>query len=85
MLFDLHADPEERDDLAETDAAQEHIARLEAAHFRWARRHHNRTTKKAEDIDAIAHRKEPPGILIGYWDRAELLAADRDVPKHAVD
>ena len=75
MLFDLVADPLELTDLggspgAELDAVRQ---RMSDAIFRWARRHHNRITLTPERIESMLA-KEPPGILIGFWDEAEFEA-----------
>ncbi len=83
LLFDLRTDPGECIDRAEDPACADHLARLEEAHFRWARQHHTRTTKSAAEVDAMARNEETPGVMIGYWDRDALLAENRDVPKGA--
>jgi arylsulfatase A-like enzyme len=72
MLFDLETDPQELTDLGASDLS-EHVevrARMEAAISNWARQHHTRTTKTKDWIEAVAG-KEPPGVLIGFWDESE--------------
>ncbi|MFK7869178.1 MAG: alkaline phosphatase family protein [Roseobacter sp.] len=69
MLFDLEEDPQELNDLGGVagpalDAVR---ARMEAALFAWARRHHNRITVPPEHINAM-HGPEGGGIVIGVWD-----------------
>ncbi|NDV02427.1 alkaline phosphatase family protein [Pseudoroseicyclus tamaricis] len=75
MLFDLQTDPDELHDLG-ASRAPEHAAvraRMMVALGRWSRRHHNRITLSPEQIEAMTG-KEPPGILIGFWDEAEYEA-----------
>lgn len=84
LLFDLETDPDELCDLGGDPEYQSHIARLSAWHFEWSRRHHNRITKTAEDVELMAEKKEPPGILIGYWDRKELEEDGLDIPGHTI-
>ncbi|MGZ9811615.1 alkaline phosphatase family protein [Pseudoroseicyclus sp. H15] len=75
MLFDLQTDPDELEDLG-ASRAPEHAAvraRMMVALGRWSRRHHNRITLSPEQIEAMTG-KEPPGILIGFWDEAEYEA-----------
>ena len=69
MLFDLKEDPNELVDLGESMAKEhEAIRKLMAERiFEWARRHHNRTTRTYEQLEAVTD-AEPPGILIGVWD-----------------
>ena len=72
MLFDLENDPQELVDLGASEVS-EHVdvrARMEAEIARWSRQHHTRITKTPEWIEAVTG-KEPPGILIGFWDEAE--------------
>ena len=75
MLFDLEADPDELDDLGASPAPEhaEVRARLHEAIFAWARRHHSRIVLDPETIENMTG-KEPPGILIGFWDEAEFEA-----------
>ena len=81
MLFDIENDPDELHDLGaspdpEPTAARE---RLTQALFDWTRQHHSRITLPPERIEAMTGR-EPPGILIGFWDEADL--ADHGMPFH---
>ena len=85
MLFDLETDPDELTDLGGYSEHSDQVERLEALHFSWTRQHHSRTTRSAEAIEKMADAKEPPGILIAYWDRDELEADNRPMPSHAVD
>ena len=70
MLFDLERDPHELTDLGADPAYEQQRARLYDAIFTWARQHHNRITVSPERINTMAGR-EPPGILIGYWDEKD--------------
>jgi arylsulfatase A-like enzyme len=71
MLFDLEADPDEFLDFGADPKLEPVRQRLRDAIFRWACRHHNRTTLTPQQIDARAG-TEPPGILIGFWDEEEV-------------
>ncbi|WP_270731669.1 alkaline phosphatase family protein [Shimia sp. Alg240-R146] len=82
MLFDLQSDPDELSDLGNDPAYASQIERLGALHFEWARRHHNRITRTAEAVEAMADAREPPGILIGYKDRKELEDDGLSMPSH---
>lgn len=73
MLFDLENDPQELTDLGADPDHGAIRARMAAAIFAWSRRHHNRITKSPEQIEKMTGR-EPPGILIGFWDEAEFEA-----------
>ena len=75
LLFDLETDPDELVDLGD-DPTQESVrVRLHEALFAWSRRHHNRITKTPAQVDKMATGAEPPGILIGFWDEAEIREA----------
>ena len=84
ILFDLENDPDELRDLGSYPEYAHEVSRLEQLHFEWARRHHNRTTLPAATIERMAANKEPPGILIGFRDRAELEGEGRALPDHVV-
>ena len=75
MLFDLETDPDELEDLGASPEPEhaEVRARLHEAIFAWARRHHSRIVLEPETIENMTG-KEPPGILIGFWDEAEFEA-----------
>ena len=79
MLFDLAADPREFEDLG-ASPAPEHAAarqRLHEALFRWARQPRQRATVADGTIESteIQPRISEGGILIGYWDEADLAQA----------
>ena len=79
MLYDLQTDPNEFDDLGASDA-REHIearARLHEALFRWARQPRQRVTIADGTIESVEvqPRISEGGILIGYWDEADLAEA----------
>ena len=83
MLFDLESDPNELVDLGGDPAFAEQVDRLRGLHFEWSRRHHNRITRTAEAVEAMTDAREPPGILIGYRDRAEIESDGLRLPPHA--
>jgi len=78
LLYDLTRDPYEFIDIAEDQAFTGVLQRLSDAFFAWARRPHSRITRSDEAIaanDAAQRhydRNLEAGILIGYWDEAEL-------------
>ncbi|MEP5727584.1 MAG: alkaline phosphatase family protein [Erythrobacter sp.] len=84
MLFDLQNDPEELVDLAGDPEYASELARLADAHFNWTRQHHSRITVTGEQINARAKGKEPPGILIGFWDKDALEKAGKNLPGKAL-
>ncbi|MDX3895716.1 alkaline phosphatase family protein [Pusillimonas sp.] len=79
MLYDLKADPDEFHDLGASQQP-EHVqarARLHEALFRWSRQPRQRVTVADEAIESIEvqPRISEGGILIGYWDEADLAQA----------
>jgi len=84
LLFDLRADPDELNDLGNSTEHIEQLRRMEQLHFEWTRRHHNRTTLSAETIEKMTKGKEPPGIYIGYANKAEVELDGRKLPPHVV-
>jgi arylsulfatase A-like enzyme len=79
MLHDLQSDPNEFVDLG-TSTEPEHVqarARLHEKLFEWARRPRQRVTvaDKAIETVEVQARISEGGILIGYWDEADLIAA----------
>jgi len=72
MLFDLVSDPRELVDHGADPSLESQRARLFAALNRWARRQSQRTTISDAQIEARRGGSERKGILIGYWDEAEL-------------
>jgi len=82
MLFDLETDPDELHDLGESAEHQDQIERLRDLHFGWARQHHSRITRSPQIIEEMAAGKEPPGIYIAYWDRADAEANGLVTPPH---
>lgn len=82
MLFDLESDPDELIDLGNDPNHQDQIERLGALHFEWARKHHARTTRSAEIVEAMTDEGEPDGIVIGYWDKQEAAANGIKLPTH---
>ncbi|MDB4053088.1 alkaline phosphatase family protein [Octadecabacter sp.] len=82
MLFDLETDPDELHDLGESADHQDQIARLRELHFDWARKHHSRITRSPQMVEKMAAGKEPPGIYIAYWDRADAEKNGLKAPPH---
>jgi len=77
LLFDLDGDPRELVDLGAEPRFAEERARLREALLDWALKDHNRITTPDARIDAYPRGQQlRTGIVIGYWDDAE-LAADR--------
>ncbi len=80
MLFDLQNDPDEFNDLGGDEAFAAVRRQLSDAFFAWARRPRSRITRSdaaiAASDEARRHydRNIESGILIGYWDQAELTA-----------
>lgn len=73
MLFDLVTDPEEFCDVGGDPRYQAECERLRGALLDWALRDHNRITMSDARIAPYAGRQQlKSGILIGYWDEAEL-------------
>lgn len=72
MLFDLADDPGELVDRGADPAYASQRERLFALLNRWARRQSQRTTISDAQIAARRGGSERMGILIGYWDEAEL-------------
>lgn len=83
LLYDLESDPDEVRNLGDDPDYAAQIKRLSGLHFEWSRRHHNRITRSAEQVEKMAMNKEPPGILIGFRDRKELEEYGRRLPGHA--
>ncbi len=83
MLFDLETDPDELTDLGNDPAHRGQIERMRNLHFEWTRRHHARITRSAETVEEMTNDREPPGIMIGYRDKAELEADGLRLPPHA--
>jgi len=76
MLFDLETDPTEFFDRGADPACENERRRLHEALFAWARRPHSRIPLSDEQIARRAAAGDArTGILIGYWDEAEVAAA----------
>jgi arylsulfatase A-like enzyme len=77
LLFDLASDPRELRDLGADPTHAGECARLCEALLGWALADHNRITTADARIEGYARGQQlRSGIVIGYWDEAE-LAADR--------
>ncbi len=82
MLFDLESDPDELSDLGSDPAYQDQVDRLRDLHFDWTRQHHARISLTAEQIEGMTDEREPPGILIAYWNQDELEVDGLELPDH---
>jgi len=78
LLFDLDTDPLELNDLGADAAYREQIERLSERLLSWATAYHARITRSDADIESYAGTEFHTGILIGFWDEAELQAARVD-------
>ena len=74
MLFDLADDPGELVDRGDDPAYAAQCERLLGVLNRWARRQSQRTTISDAQIEARRGGSERKGVLIGYWDEAEVPA-----------
>ncbi|MCR9257731.1 MAG: alkaline phosphatase family protein [Alphaproteobacteria bacterium] len=73
MLFDLETDPQELVDLGSDPAFEEVRKAMRDRVFAWARRQRQRTTIADASILAATERGTvDSGVLIGFWDEAEL-------------
>ncbi|MEZ5658271.1 MAG: alkaline phosphatase family protein [Burkholderiaceae bacterium] len=79
MLYDLESDPNEFVDLGADPRFEAERARLHEALFRWARQPRQRVTVADGTIESteIQARIAEGGILIGYWDEADLAQAKK--------
>jgi arylsulfatase A-like enzyme len=76
LLFDLASDPQELRDLGGDPAHAAECSRLRGALLDWALADHNRITTPDARIEGYVKGQQlRSGILIGYWDEAELAAA----------
>ena len=82
LLYDLQADPDELNEIGDDPRFEAEILRLREFHFDWSRKHHRRITKDFEAIGKMTLGKEPPGVIIGYWNESELAEGDIKMPPH---
>ena len=82
LLYDLLRDPDELNEIGDDPRFEAEILRLKEFHFEWSRKHHRRITKDPETIEKMARGKEPPGIIIGYWNEEELSENNLMLPPH---
>jgi arylsulfatase A-like enzyme len=80
MLFDLQEDPNELIDLGDDSAHADVCARLHETLFEWARKPRQRSTVSDGLIEStnVQDKIVESGILIGFWDEAELEHALRN-------
>jgi arylsulfatase A-like enzyme len=77
MLFDLQTDPHEFVDRGADPALEAERTRLREALFAWARKPRQRATvpDRLMETTPVQQRITQQGVLIGYWDEAELEEA----------
>ena len=79
MLFDLQADPEEFEDRGGDPTCESQRDRMRDALLTWALADHSRITMSDAQIKGFSSRKQfETGLLIGYWDEAEVAQARGD-------
>ena len=78
MLYDLETDPDELSDLGDDPACAAQLDRLANRLAQWSRGHHNRVTVSDDQIARRKGGELAKGIIIGFWDGAELAKAQRD-------
>jgi arylsulfatase A-like enzyme len=73
MLYDLTTDPNELHDLGSDPTCAPECARLKDALLAWSLQDHNRITTPDARIAAYSEASQlKAGIVIGFWDQAEL-------------
>ena len=76
MLYDLRSDPQELCDRGADPVCEAERARLKEALLAWSLRDHNRITMPDARIAAYSEASQlKSGLVIGFWDQAELDAA----------
>ncbi|MFK7857155.1 MAG: sulfatase-like hydrolase/transferase [Granulosicoccus sp.] len=75
MLFDLHEDPDELEDLAKTDRHQEQTDRLYGYLAQWGRRLSQRVTRSDDDIKSMRGKSIRRGVLPFLKDGSEVDAS----------
>jgi arylsulfatase A-like enzyme len=78
MLYDLETDPDEFNDLGCDPAYEAERQRLRDAIFAWARKPKARITATDKQVAARSGGEFKRGILIGFWDEADMEEARRD-------
>ena len=77
MLFDLDSDPDEMNDLGDTEGYAEIQQELSSQLNAWYRQHHNKTMISEDDIIKRENGDLKRGIFLGFWDQADLDDAYR--------
>ena len=79
ILHDLEADPEEYHDLGEDPEHEDTRQRLDAMIYDWVMSAKMRVTRSDSEIEAFQtnYRQLRSGIVLGFWDQAELDEARR--------
>jgi arylsulfatase A-like enzyme len=76
MLWDLQADPDELTDLGASEQMRPVMDGLKDKLLDWATRHHTRVTRSDAEIAKYSGSEFHMGVLIGFWDEAELAEAE---------
>ena len=71
MLFDLENDPNEFNDLGDSEEHAEVIADLYDKLFAWTRRPSQRTTRSEEQLLEMRKKTRRRGVVIGVYDENE--------------
>ncbi len=77
MLFDLRNDPDEMNDLGNSPEHADTSNRLMDQLNAWYRQHHNKTNLSEAEVIKRENGDLKRGILLGFWDQAELDDAYR--------
>ncbi|PJE33321.1 Arylsulfatase [Pseudooceanicola marinus] len=72
ILFDMETDPDELVDLGEDPAHAEVVDAMYEKLFRWARRTAQRTTRSAEQLEAMRSKSGRRGVMIGIYDENDV-------------
>lgn len=77
MLFDLHNDPDEMNDIGDHADHAKTTERLSSQLNSWYRQHHNKTMHSQADVIKRENGDLRRGIFLGFWDQADLDEAHR--------
>lgn len=77
MLFDLHSDPHEMNDLGDNAFHSKTCDTLMNELNAWYRQHHNKTMHAEDEIIARENGDIKRGIFLGFWDQSDIDEAKR--------
>ena len=72
ILFDLENDPDELNDLGESEAHEAIIAQMYEKLFAWARRPSQRTTVSISQLEQMRGKSSRKGIVLGVYDENDV-------------